>query len=723
MVVGNGIAVTNTRVYLVDQYEHGKKINNDADTITAPRTFLTETNLKPMHIMSLVVKKEVILKNNLTMIEGAFGEDTLFYHELVLNAKQIKLVNELVFLYYRTIENSATNKISTTLFERYMLREQEAQKKYTEYGILHDYLTRRYERFFLTWYFPKLKQVAEEEWVAAIKVVKAMIDLHASYYELKDEDMIRFYDLASKEDYKTLQEFFASYVSTKITKPNQISSGNEADKEKLYARQQLQIFKERVNASFLLEIEKKITELPTSNGSRYYEPFRVRIAIIADEYIYEHCKNSALFTYVTPHNYKDYVGKVDVFLITNVHTGLAGEWINMDDPKSLQRTVLKKMITEYRKAGAKIIYCVTCESPDGKILEGIGKKCDYIFTSSAEKVALYKKRCKMDEVHILKWGVNPLSHNPIGCRQFEKYPRVIFSRSRLDAYPKMTMELRRPFDGVIVSDYGLTIVKQDVEMMRQELELKSSEDFFPEQYGSHILHKVKQKSLPNIYKLFDLAISVNKVDSQTIANGVYEMQAMGNLVLSNDSAVVRNMFPNIFVVREAFQVNDIMRSFSEDELYQRKMMGVRRVMSRETVYHHFCKLLCTIGMDVVLPIRKVAVVVAEDSERMQVMYHLQSYLDKELLLLRDLCDEVLSEFDFIAYFSDEVVYGEHYLEDMINAFKYVDVDFVTKLTRVEHDYVDEYEDKGRTVFSTRNYSLIGELDDGGGLGYACDRFV
>ena len=721
MVIGNGIAATNTRVYVIDQYMQGKKANNGADIIIDPHRFLVKTNLKPMHIMSLVVKKEVILKNNLTMIEGAFGEDTLFYHEIVLNAKRIKLVNKLNFLYYRTIENSATNKISTVLFEKYLLREQEAKKKYTEYGILDDYLTRRYERFFLTWYFPKLRQTLVEDLVAAIKVVKAMIDLHASYYELKDEDMIRFYKLAKKEDYKKLREFFASYTSIKSTNSYPITNINEAD-EKLAARQQLQVFKEKVNASFLLDIEEKIRELPSSNGSRYYEPFKVKIAIIADEYIYEHCKDTAQFIYVTPDNYKDNVGKVDVFLITNAHKGLAGEWKGMEDPKSLQRSALKRMITEYRKAGAKVIYCATSESPNGKMLEGIGKKCDYIFTTSAEKVAAYKKKCKTDKVYVLKWGVNPLIHNPIGCRQFGKYSRVIFAKSRLDAYPKMTVEERKPFDGVIVSDYDLTIVKQDVEVLRQELELKSSEDFFPDQYRFYMLDKVKGEALLKMYKLYDWAICVNKADSQTIAHGVYEMQAMGNLVFSNDSAMVRNMFPGVFVIEDEIQVQEIMERFTEEELYQRKMMGVRRVMSRDTVYHHLCKLLCTVGLDVELPVKKVAVVVEEVSEKMQVMFYMQSYPDKELVLVQDLGDEVLGEFDFIAYFREDAVYGACYLEDMINAFKYVDVGFVTKMSGVEHEFVAGFEDKWKTVFSTRDLRSLSELGDVVGVGYAVDRF-
>ena len=740
MIIGNAMMITQTNVRHVDYYKLARKANDDMDIITDSRAFLLAMDLKPMHLMAMIVKKEIILTDHLMMIEGAFGEDTLFYHELVLNAKRIKLIDEPIFLYYRTIETSATNKISATLFERYLLREKAAQKKYANYGILQEYLTRRYERFFKTWYFSKLRKVEESEWIAVINILKEMIDLHASYYILKDEDMIRFYDLAMQEDYDALSE---AYVYNGFT-TDHISSGKEVSKEELgdsfnsrvaeeksNPRQQAQAFKEKISKSFLLEVKAKITELPTCNGSRYYAPFNVKIAIIADEYIYEHCKNSATFIYVTPHNYKDYVGKIDVFLITNVHTGLDSEWVDMANPKSTQRSALTKMINEYREAGAKIVYCATREPPDGKMLEGVAKKCDYVFTTSVEKIASYKERCKTDQVHVLKWGVNPLIHNPIGCRRFMKYPSVIFSRSCLDAFPKMTKEIRKPFDGVIVSDYGLIIVKQNFNVMKQNLEMKNSQDFFPQRYWAYLLEAVEQESLPNMHKLYDWAININRSDSQTIANGLYELQAMGNLVLSNDNSGINSPFPNVFTIEEESQVIDIMTKFSDVELYQKKMLGVRNVMSRETIYHHFCDLLCKIGMDVALPIRKVAVVVQKDSEIVREMYRLQSYQEKELLLAKDLSDEVLEKYEFIAFFDEEASYGVHYLEDMVNAFKYTDVDFVTKqayllngqlVAGVEHDYVDSYGDKARTVFSTRNYRLVSELDGFMGLGYAVDRF-
>jgi len=155
-------------------------------------------------------------------------------------------------------------------------------------------------------------------------------------------------------------------------------------------------------------------------------------------------------------------------------------------------------------------------------------------------------------------------------------------------------------------------------------------------------------------------------------------------------------------------------------------------MSEETNYHRLTEMMDIIGVPVDYPMRKIVVVVEAVTNKVSKMFYDQSYVDKTLLLESELCDDVLCNFDFIAYFSEDANYGAYYLEDMINAFKYVDVDFITKdayysdgelKAGTEHDYVDGYKDKIRTVFSTKNYQELGDLDDFTGYqGYSIDPF-
>ncbi|WP_232059929.1 hypothetical protein [Mammaliicoccus vitulinus] len=38
----------------------------------------------------------------------------------------------------------------------------------------------------------------------------------------------------------------------------------------------------------------------------------------------------------------------------------------------------------------------------------------------------------------------------------------------------------------------------------------------------------------------------------------------------------------------------------------------------------------------------------------------------------------LSKYDFVTFMAEDIMYEEYYLEDLLTAFKYTDVEFVTK---------------------------------------------
>ena len=73
-----------------------------------------------------------------------------------------------------------------------------------------------------------------------------------------------------------------------------------------------------------------------------------------------------------------------------------------------------------------------------------------------------------------------------------------------------------------------------------------------------------------------------------------------------------------------------------------------------------------------------------------------------------------NDIDIIAFWNDDFHYGEHYLEDMINGFKYTSCSYITKnsfyskdslINGTEHNYVTEYVSKYATVFWKNDYSI------------------
>src|SRR5699024_2972111 len=76
----------------------------------------------------------------------------------------------------------------------------------------------------------------------------------------------------------------------------------------------------------------------------------------------------------------------------------------------------------------------------------------------------------------------------------------------------------------------------------------------------------------------------------------------------------------------------------------------------------------------------------------------QIYDTCDYIYKSDFTIDKIKSFDFITFFNSGYIYEEYYLEDMISAFKYTDVDFVTKNNEVEaHNYIDNIADTSKVM--------------------------
>ena len=288
------------------------------------------------------------------------------------------------------------------------------------------------------------------------------------------------------------------------------------------------------------------------------------------------------------------------------------------------------------------------------------------------------------------------------------------------------------FDGVLAAGRGLNIVDRCYAIRGDE------RYSFPGKYLQFQAPAVDHDSLQKIHKLYDWCININTVkDSSTMfANRVYELQANGNLLISNYSLGVSNTFPNVFMIHDQKEVGLILNGFTDDEIYERQTAGVRRVMTGETCYDRVAELLQAVGLAEPPPVRKALVIATKATDRVKEMFELQTYGAKELTDLDHVTPEMYAGADIVAFFDAEADYGAYYLEDMVNGFKYTDCDYVTKAAYVdaegalvggkEHDYVAEFADRTRTVFWREAFTLDELLGATGAVkrenGYASDHF-
>ncbi len=519
-----------------------------------------------------------------------------------------------------------------------------------------------------------------------------------------DDEMIKKFKFLSEDTHKVVDQFYVQQYLSSREKESQVD--------------------------YFAEVENQLQQIPDSSGSKFFQKRNVNVGIISDEFLYHSYVDVVNLTYLTFDDYKKHAKHLDVFLVVTTWKGLNEEWRGVANPFSARRKQLFEMIAYFKKLGKKVVFYSKEDPINYEKFVDIADQCDYIFTTAVEKVKDYKKDCNNENVFVLEFGVNPLYHHPIGMRKYPKRKEVFFAGSWLAKYPERQEDTIAIFDGIIEGNRDVLIVDRNY----------SSNDpdyFFPEKYFKYIAPSIPHEYVQKVHKLYDWAINLNSVKySETMfASRVYEMQALGNIVLTNYNVGINNKFPNVFMVHEEKEAGEIINSMSDEEVYSHQMVGIRNVMTNMTTFDRFDHLLDCIGKEYDKPIRKVAVLVEQVNNQVENSFNRQTYEHKELILVEDFNEEIKRNFDFVTFFDPNSTYREYYLEDMINGFKYTASDYVTKdgyyngndyVPGVEHDYIDTMKNKYRTVFWSASFTASDLMNFNGQVsipnGYSVDHF-
>lgn len=482
------------------------------------------------------------------------------------------------------------------------------------------------------------------------------------------------------------------------------------------------------DVGFLQRMNDKINQIPESNGSRYYGTMPYKIGIIADEFLYRSYVDVANFFYITPEDYKY---DIDVLFIATAWKGIHNEWKGVGNVNNIEmRNKLFHIIDYYKKLGKKIVFYSKEDPSNYYVFLEIAERCDYIFTTAEECVEHYKEDTGVSKVAVLDFSINPIQFNPIGIQMF-KFDEVLFAGTWWNKkYPERKADMETIFQNVLKAG-------KDLKLIDRNYSVGNPDYFYPEKYLKFVSPEVSHAMLQKIHKMYSWAINVNSIkNSNTMFAGrVYELQALGNLIISNHSKGMEHKFPAVIVEDGSGKSVEALTKYSQEEIYEKRIDGVRRVMTGETTYDRVNFMMSFISEETVNLEKKIGIVIPEENEaEYEAMAQAQSYHNKEIIRRKDLNQEVFDQYEMIAFFEPDSEYSQFYVEDMVNAFKYTDCDFVTRkayfegdklVDGVEHDFVNEYDEIGRTVFWRSSYTLdellCGSVKEGKN-GYSIDHF-
>lgn len=482
----------------------------------------------------------------------------------------------------------------------------------------------------------------------------------------------------------------------------------------------------------LQSVNQENEQMPNSNGGRYYGKCPLRIGLICDRFYYDSVISAADFVYLSPNDWESKIDALDVFLIVSTWNGINNnEWAGLQKEGTKKRNLLNEIIDRAKARKIPVVFYSKEDPPHYEDYLGTARRCDWIFTTAAEVVDRYRADCGHDRVRVLRFGIDPVFHNPVGSRRLKKLPHVIFSGSWMRKFAVRCKELATMFDGVLDAHVGLTVIDRFFDLH------SDARYAYPDKYFRYCHPAVEHDKLQKLHKRFDWAININTVkDSQTMfANRGYELQAAGNLLLSNYSIGVNSLLPLIQIAHSRDEVPRIVGAYGTEETYERQMASVRFVMTGQTCHDRLAEMLSAIGSDFKLPTRSVLVIASDVTPRVEKMFAEQTYPNKVLTSAEKVKEGQFARADVVAFWDADAAYGVFYLEDMINGFKYTDSDYVTKdahyaggklVPGVEHDYVSVLPAKSRTVFWRAAYTLerLMKLVDGDALpnGYSIDHF-
>ena len=431
-----------------------------------------------------------------------------------------------------------------------------------------------------------------------------------------------------------------------------------------------ELFQDHASYYRLLEASE---DIPASDGSRFFSPFPYTVGIVCDEFVFRNFESTCRLVYLPADWREDMLSGLDLLLAVTSWRGIDGSWEGLSLPASPERESLIRLMRTCRARQIPTVFYSKEDPPNYSIFLLYAKQADVVLTSAEECVPAYRWDCGHDRVFPLLFAVNPLLNNPLGTAFGRKQDSVLFAGSWMKKYPERIREQARLFHWIEQSGVPFHILDRNSGRGNPAYR-------YPRRWQRYVMPSVLYETLPRFNKLHDWVLNLNSVtDSATMFSmRTYDALACGCLVLSNGSAAMERLLPEVKVIRCREDL-EVAFALKQEERRQLRRAGIRRVMDGNTVFDRMAEILNRCGMHVPAQ-RRTAAVLARGTEEelaaLRLQFQEQTYKDK-VFVTDPRQIRSFEHIDALALWKCGRSYDPHYLQDHMDAFKYVDCDFIT----------------------------------------------
>ena len=403
-------------------------------------------------------------------------------------------------------------------------------------------------------------------------------------------------------------------------------------------------------------------------------------------------------------------------LVESAFQGNNGEWQYLIlDYENLADNPLRELLEFCRSAGIPTVFWNKEDPPHFDDFIGAAREFDFVFTSDADCVPIYRETLGHDRIYVLPFAAQPRLQNPSREEGWSKYP-VCFAGSWVQhRYPERAESLRSLLDPAL--PLGLHIFDRNLARIEMGPNYR-----FPERYKEAIKGALNYQEMLTAYRCYDVMLNVNTVtESPTMfSRRVLESLACGTPVISSESVGMSRMLgEHVRVARSVEDTVDHLLDLMGDEeaRIREGHLAYRYVHENHTYRHRMHEIFRRVGIEslgsgqpsvsVLMPTMR-----PENVARCLDNFVKQAYRGKELILILNNAefdlDAIRRDIEsipnaqvlhvegrttlgdclnrgveaasgkYIAKMDDDDLYGERYLSDSVLAASFSDSEIVGK---------------------------------------------
>lgn len=435
---------------------------------------------------------------------------------------------------------------------------------------------------------------------------------------------------------------------------------------------------------------------------------KLKVAAIMDEFTYSCYAPECDLIQVTPDHFQEEIDGFgpDMLFIESVWRGKNNLWrFKLHD-----NTEDLKALTDYSRSNniPVVFWCKEDPVHFGVFIRA-ASFADYVFTTDADCIELYKAHLGHDRVYYLPFAAQPKLHNPI--EEYERKDKFCFAGSFYVKYQERSrvfMDLAPFFMERGLDIYDRNFKKGETDNNSQSTSVASpvvENYYYPAQLQGCILGGLPYSEITRAYKGYRYGINMTSMVQSgfMFARRAFELLACNTVTVSNYSRGLELFFGNLLIAtNDRDRMEEKLDAFCGTEISYRKyrLAGLRHVLMSHLFEDRLDRIAGKVfGKSVKRSLPEILVVCFEENRRIREMFEKQTYEKKRLLAVQPGTKIQELSFDFISVFSERDYYGKNYLMDMALATRFAEDAVIGKAA---------YYSEGRLINGEKVYTRVNE---------------